>query len=196
MPEFIYNPSHELNSKCDFIFGHIMKDCSNKNLSIYVIDTNTSAKSPNSNIRCIGQISKEHPHPNQFNSDFIFFKRDNNSIELKAVHLPDFITLDTTYNTQIFLYDIETFEELSQRSDKHFKKKLSSNSDPISTLLQLIRNHKINDNRRERVLEHWMMVFLLMLSKFIRTKLKFINSAFLKHFLLWSANLERFTYQT
>lgn len=129
--------------------------------------------------------------------DFITFGVDANksALELKTVQLPSFIPATAVFQTQIFLYDLKTFSELSQRTDEH---EWGLRPDPISQLLVLIKHKRgCKVKKQHESTEHddgyqsRLISFLLLLSMFAQTKLSFLSSSFLKHFQFWTQNLEK-----
>lgn len=199
LPENIYRVKSIDGSKFYYIFGKIDNDSCDDNISIFVVDIceRDECITPDQFIGTICTSSTSDS--NQLSNDYISFKIDDrkSALEIGTIHLPNFIATGTNFNTQILLYDLETFSELSHRNDKH---KWSQRQDPISQLILLIKNRQdfmnekyFNDirgyTRRNPVIS-----ILMTLSLFCQTKLSFLNSSFLKHFQFWTLNLEKLTH--
>lgn len=201
LPEIIYRVKSTENSKCYNIFGKIVNDSRGENISIFIVDMceqRDDQQTPNRQL--IGTISKATSAIEHLLTDYITFKVDEikSVLEIKTLHLPNFIATGTSSNTQILLYDSKTFSELSHRNDEQ---EWCQRQDPISQLLLLIKNSddfkknehldiaEINRSRNRFIL------LLISLSMFCETKLAFLNSSFLKHFQFWTTNLEKLTHK-
>lgn len=201
LPEIIYFGNSTDSSKCYHLFGEIVNDSCGENISIFVVDIcerRDDLQTPERQL--IGTISKATSDIEHLLSDYITFKVDKikSVLEIKTLHLPNFIATGTSFNTQILLYDSKTFSELSHRNDEQ---KCCHRQDSISQLLLLIKNRddfKKNehldiakiDRSRNRVI-----LLLISLSMFCETKLAFLNSSFLKHLQFWTTNLEKLTHK-
>lgn len=200
LPENIYRVKSIDSSKFYYIFGKIDNDSCDDNISIFVVDICERDECITPDRHFIGTICTNSTSViKHLPSDYISFKIDDRKsvLEIGTIHLSNFIATGTNFNTQILLYDLETFSELSHRNDKH---KWGQRQDPISQLILLIKNRQDfknekyfnairDDTRRNRFIS-----LLLTLSLFCETKLSFLNSSFLKHFQFWTSNLEKLTH--
>lgn len=183
------------STKLYSIFGKIIHDDNEENVSIFIVDVKESNSKTKYQYQSIGFISKNNVHnviPLQ--SDFIKFGVDESksTLTLNTIHSPTFISTEKTFQTQIFLYDTKTFTELSQRIDEQ---QWCLRLDPISQLLILIKNQKlcqesVASNQKPNL--NCFIPILLSLSIFTQTKFVRLNSAFFKHFQFWTTNFEKF----
>lgn len=195
LPNSVYFLKSIDRAKCYSMFGKIVCDEMNGNMSIFVIDVKESSESTKNYLQLIGNISKNSHNAKKLSSDNISFRVDDTktTLELNKIHLPNFNLSDKAFQTQLFLYDLKTFSELSQRIDEQ---NWDCRPDPISQLLILIKAQKINNNsveesQSQNPKQNGIIPFLLSLSIFAQTKLSFLNSAFLNHFQFWTTNLEK-----
>lgn len=201
LPETIYRVKSIDSSKFYYIFGEIDNDSCDDNISIFVVDIceRDECITPDQQ-QFIGTIcTNSTSDTKHLPSDYIAFEIDDRKsvLEIGTIHLPNAITTPTNFNTQILLYDLETFSELSHRNDKHT---WGQRQDPISQLILLIKNRQdfknakyinvIRDDKRRNPF----ISLLMTLSIFCETKLSFLNSSFLKHFQFWTSNLEKLTH--
>lgn len=199
LPESVYRLKSIVNSECYHIFGKIVSDICEENISIFIVDVYKSNEQRTSDQQLIGTISKYNRDVGQTITDHIAFDIDEikSTLNLKTVHLPNFITFGAPFRIHILLYDYKQFLELSQRIDVQ---KWCQRQDSISKLLITIRNK--DDFEARDISSHcdkangYRLIFILMsLSAFAQTKLSFLNSSFLKHFHFWTSNLEKLTHK-
>lgn len=194
VPNSFYNLKSIKSSLCYDIIGRIFCDDCEENASVYILDVQESNKQTTTNRHLIGEISKSTRNFDELPIDYITFGIDDTRsvLKLSAVKLPSFIPANRSLRTQIFLYDLEAFSELSSRNDEN-----QTISDPISKLLCLIRNcdedpsHTQNVSKLSNIFHSRIIPALITLSMFIQTRLSFLNSAFLNHFHFWVRNLEQ-----
>lgn len=195
LPNSVYFLKSIDRAKCYSIFGRISCDKDNGNVSIFVVDVRESSESTENCLQLIGNISKNLNNVTNLPSDYVSFRFDDtqSKLELNVIHLPNFILSDKTFQTQLFLYDLTTFSELSQRIDEQ---NWGWRPDPISQLLILIKTQRtyhnnVDENQCQKSNQNGIISFLLSMSIFAQTKFSFLNSAFLKHFQFWTTNLEK-----
>lgn len=196
IPEQIYRLKFIANLKCYLVFGNIVSDNGGKNVSIFVVNVCESSEQTKFSSQVIGGISNNLNELKKLPSDFITFGVDQNKsvLKLNRVQLPSFVPTDATLQTQIFLYDLKTFSELSRRTDEH---EWCLRPDPISQLLLLIKHKekcKVKPHettKDDESYQNQLLSFLLLLSMFAQTKLVFLSSSFLKHFQFWTHNLKK-----
>lgn len=196
-------------SKCNLIFGKI--ECnSDGNVSIFIVNTKETGRiedpSQQQAIGCIlpdnETFEKQSP-----DSDFIEFCSSSNSstskestLHLKTLHLPNFISADQSIQIQMFLYNFQTFTDLAQRIDEST---WCQRPDAIAQLLILIKNNEwqtcmmstecnLNDGQKTTLSnQNRFTSFLMTVSLFVQSYLSFLNSAFVRHFHFWTANIEK-----
>lgn len=196
LPETIYRVKSIDSSKCYHIFGKIADDSWADNVSIFIVDIRERDERTTPDRQFIGTICSKSTSDTDLLCDYISFKvNDNKSVlEIKTLHLPSFISPSTYFNTQILLYNLKTFSELSHRNDEQT---WSQRQDEISKLLLLIKNREdfkkeeYSKDTNENINRNRFISLLTALSIFCETKLSFLNSSFIKHFQFWSANLEK-----
>ncbi|XP_055305384.1 phosphatidylinositol N-acetylglucosaminyltransferase subunit Q isoform X2 [Sitodiplosis mosellana] len=200
LPETVYRVKSIDSSKYYHIFGKIANDSWSDNISIFVVDIRDRGESATPDRQFVGTIlTKSTSDTKHFLSDYVSFRVDGHKsvLEIETIHLPNFIATGTNFNTQILLYDSQTFSELSHRNGEQ---KWCQRQDPISQLLLLIKTREDfkkqehvdvtrNDTSRNRFIP-----ILITLSMFCETKLSFLNSSFLKHFQFWTSNIEKLTH--
>lgn len=194
VPNSFYNLKSIKSSLCYDIIGRIFCDDCEENVSVYILDVQESNEQTTANRHLIGKISKSTRNFDELPIDYITFGIDDikSVLKLSAVKLPSFIPANRSLRTQIFLYDLEAFSELSSRNDEN-----QTISDPISKLLCLIRNcdedpsHTQNVSKLSNIFHSRIIPPLITLSMFIQTRLSFLNSAFLNHFHFWVRNLQQ-----
>lgn len=195
LPNSVYFLKSIDSSKSYSIFGEIVCGDNDENVSIFVVDVQESRGSSKHRNQLIGNISKDSHDPKQLPSDYVVFRVDDtkSTLALESIHLPNFDLSDKPFQTQLFLYDLKTFSELSHRIDEQ---KWGRRPDPISQLLILIKSQRTKEVLNEPSQSHnskqnGIISFLLSLSIFAQTKLSFLNSAFVKHFQFWTTNLQK-----
>lgn len=187
IPKIFYYCKSTENSKRDFIFGKIEIDDIQKCVTIFIVDIINDCNESESTIQLIGHIINSNVEANRNLNNFIYLKSNGHTLQLDSIYLSNQREVENSYETQIFLYDLSVFTELSLRCDKRIEQK--SQTDPIIKLLHLIKqkndNTKYNESFGSQTIN-----FLVILSVFLQSKFSFIDSAFLKHFVFWSSNLK------
>lgn len=204
LPHSLYKPRDSIDTQPQYIYGTKTIDQSNEIITFYVVDSSGSSNRANQCKHLIGSISQEAIDQRQtIQLDHLYFKRRKTAITLQTVHLSQPTTANSNYTVQIFQYDHSTFVQLSQRYNQHatIDHRTNDKCDSIGTLLSTIANVEqskcleMQANRRHS-LQYWFIGYAEALRTFIRNRTTHIDSAFLKHFLLWTENLDKFTYQT
>lgn len=203
IPRYLYSASDKADIKCQqYIYGTKVIDADDKITSFYVIDSSSSPNQANHCKHLIGTISQEaiDTMPSSaIQSDHLYFKRRKGLLILQTLHLSQAPTTNATHSipvVQIFLYDHNTFAELSKRS---IDQSMNRECDPIGTLLSTIGNLEqsteasMNGERRLSIIYYFQAVAI-----FAQTHSAHIgfNSAFIKHLSLWTYNLDKLIYQT
>lgn len=218
LPHSVYSLKSVDSSECYLIIGKI-KCNDGGNVSVFIVDTKeidefgivNSNQNQQHAIGCILPENETHKKQLLHNDSILFTSGCSNSsekltLQLKSVHLPDFISESQPFQIQMFLYDFQTFTDVAQRIDGLA---WSQRPDAIAQLLVLIKNNEWRKlmGLRFRSVEssstykyqpspsnqNHLIPFLLTISLFIQTKLTFLNSAFVRHFHFWTANLEKLT---
>lgn len=199
VPEFIYRCKFIADSKCYQLFGKVATDNDGDNVSVFIVDIRESSSKGTPVEEIIGTISNDTNHI-QLPSDHITFGVNGigSVLQLKSIHLPNFISCGATVQTQLFLYDSNIFSDLSQRIENQQQ---CERTDPISQLLVLIKhkNEIILQKRDKNIVGHDKSIrcriisFLISLSAISQSKLSFLNSSFLRHFHFWTTNLDKLT---
>lgn len=218
LPDVLHSLKSINSSKFYLIFGKI--ECnSDGNVSIFIVDTKETGRITDWNQQqAIGCISPENEIRKRqlLDCDFIEFNSNSSrnsdeksTLHLKILHLPNFTSADQSLQTQMFLYNFQTFTDLAQRIDESA---WNQRPDAISQLLVLIKNNQqqkylnskikstkcnLNDNPNSSSSalsnQNGFISFLMTISLFVQNKLSFLNSAFVRHFHFWTANLEKLT---
>lgn len=216
LPDALCSLKSADSPNCYLIFGKI--ECNDSgNVSIFIVDTKEindfAIVNSGQHQQAIGCISPENEAHKMAlpDGDFVrFTSNDSNSshcsssktsiLRLKNLHLPNFISVGQSFQTQMFLYNLQTFTDLAQRIDGTA---WNQRRDAIAQLLVLIKNSErqklmsskmgssecsLTDDCHNRLIS-----FLLTVSQFIQWKFSFLNSSFVRHFHFWTANLEKLT---
>lgn len=218
LPDAFHSLKSIDTSKFYLIFGSIESN-NDGNVSIFIVDNKETGRiSDWSEQQAIGFISPENETLKKqlSGSDFIEFcsasssnSSEKSTLHMKTLYLPNFISADQSFQTQMFLYNFRTFTDLAQRIDEST---WSQRPDAISQLLVLIKS-----NQQQKCLSSKMksshcnscgsqnttsplssnpnrlISFLVSVSLFVQSKLTFLHSAFVRHFHFWTANLEKLT---
>lgn len=222
LPDALYSLKSIDFLKCHLIFGKIECN-GDQNVSIFIVGTKQTGCivdfiQQQQAIGCIlpeNEIQKEQ----LLDSDFIEFNvcdkstsknGETSKLHLKTLHLPNFISSDQTFHIQMFLYSSKTFTDLAQRIDGAT---WNQRRDAIAQLLILIKN--TNEQRKyvtskigstkcnlsdsgqqtpspSSLNQNRLFIFLLTVSTFLQSS-SFLNSAFVRHFHFWTANLVKLT---
>lgn len=203
IPEFLYTPRDSIDTPPEFIYGTKTIDKYNEITTFYVIDSSALSDRANQCKHLIGTIAQEAIDAWQtIKPDHLYFKRRKATITLQTVHLSQSMTTDSDYTVQIFQYNHRTFVQLSQRYNQHSidqctKQKCGSIGTLLSTIADVERSKCMGmQPERRQSYRYWLFWYAQALRTFIHGHTTNIDSAFLKHFLLWTENLDKFTYQT
>lgn len=198
IPQSIYNGEGRIDAKCQYIYGAVDSDERDKILSFYVIDSSASADQAKQCKQLIGIISQDaDAELPAIEHQCLQFKRSETSLKLQTVHLSHCSSASSSRKAQIFLYDSDVFAQLSQR----YRSQQSINDDgAIGVLLRRIcdaeEGKRATTGAADQTCQFRIIHHAKALKTFIHSHTTYIDSAFLKHFLLWTENLNQFTYQT
>lgn len=204
IPESVYNNSNKTDGKCQYIYGAVEIEEADDISSFYVISSSASANQANQCKQIIGVISQDATTElSATEQNYLHFNRSGTALKLQSARTNS-LSLDTSRKIQIFTYDSKIFAQLSQRyRNQHSRddRQTSETCDPIGVLLRTIAEAKeaeclANTKHRQQACQSWIMHYAKAVKTFIHTHTTYIDSAFLKHFLLWTENLDRFTFQT
>lgn len=198
----------------EYLYGAIIRSNASETLHLSVLVTDIEPKNHLKTGQLVGIIESSQLSENTTKNnvkDFLYFERIESSgiLQLKSIHLP---TLQTTaadklhYRIQLVLYDLNTFSNLATHSD--VCNEMDSNVlEPITYLIKMLRfikEQEINNctTMRRTLLKQTKEIFqklcilLLTISTFVSMKiLNLIESAFLRHYIIWSASLKQYTFQ-
>lgn len=222
LPEALYSLKSVYLSKFYWIFGQIECN-DDGNVSIFIVNTKETGGILNCSqqqqaIGCISPGNETHAKQLR-DGDFIVFSSNStngnsnsgekSTLQLKILQLPNFIPAGQSFQIQIFLYHSQTFADLAQRIDEPA---WSQRPDAIAKLLVLIKRYQEQKSMSGKIgptdgsssdsqktpsfpptNPNQLIPLLLTISLIIHSKLKFLNSSFIRHFHFWTANLQKLT---
>lgn len=213
----------QLNNNILYLYGNVVVDKSNENVSLFIIHSNTRiTKKPLQLIPLIGKITTHRYEEasnicKQKTPDMIQFEWNNNEqLLVKRIHLencvPPLRAAESKLKIQFILYDLAAFKYLSINSNKSLKfsdnstKNLAEN-DPITNLLYLLWYNEQYSLKKhnwfiQRIFSRIYGAFLRLFDNILNCImwcsnriLKFKQVAFLQHFLLWSTCLKSYSFK-